>query len=263
MKTLADLEAWFREAGRVLLGYSGGVDSAVLAVVGARVLGADFLAVTGRSASLSAVQAAQAREIAERHQVAVLEVDTDELADPGYRANAPDRCYFCKRELWSRLAGIAGERGFPVIVDGNNLDDLGEHRPGAAAGAERKVRSPYCELGWTKAMVRDAARGLGLSNWAAPAAPCLASRIRYGVEVSEERLGQVEAAEAFLRGLGVAGDLRVRHHGADASIEVDPRMADFVDARWPSVVEALAAIGFRDVRRDPRGYRRGSLLPHA
>lgn len=263
MKTVADLEAWFREAGRVLLGYSGGVDSALLAVVGTRILGPALLAVTGRSASLPATQRARAREIADRHGVALLEIDTHELADPSYRANAPDRCYFCKRELWGRLREIADARGFSLIVDGNNLDDLGEHRPGAAAGAERQVRSPYCELGWTKSDVRAAARALDLAIWDAPAAPCLASRVRYGLEVTAERLAQVEAAEAWLRDLGVEGDLRVRHLGVTATIETIPDMFALLDNHWTAVTVAFGDLGFAEVRRDPRGYRRGSLLPVA
>src|SRR5690606_31549012 len=136
----------------VALGYSGGVDSSVLAVAGRQALGPDrFLAVIGRSASYPAVQYNGARDLAARFDVPLLEIDTYELADPRYQANTPDRCYFCKSELWDRLAEVADARGISVIADGTNADDLGEHRPGLRAAAERQVRSPLAELGWTKA----------------------------------------------------------------------------------------------------------------
>ncbi|MGE0553418.1 MAG: ATP-dependent sacrificial sulfur transferase LarE [Gemmatimonadales bacterium] len=255
-----DLAQWFERHESALLGYSGGVDSAVLAVVGARALGERFLAVLGRSASLSEAQLRQARSLAASHRVPLLELATAELDDSEYRRNAPDRCFFCKRELWSRLSEVARARGLSLVVDGTNADDLGEHRPGHAAGERVGVRSPLAELGWTKARVRDAARGLGLPIWDAPAAPCLASRVRYGVAVTEERLGQVERAEAWLRDRGIEGNLRVRHHGSFARIEVDPPMFARLEAAWAEVTAAFGVFGFERVERDPAGYRRGSLL---
>jgi uncharacterized protein len=146
------------------------------------------------------------------------------------------------------------------VIDGTNADDLGEHRPGLAAASERKVRSPLAELGWTKTQVRTAARNLDIPIWDAPASPCLSSRIRYGIEVTPSRLRQVEAAEEWLRGLGVTGDLRVRHLGAAARIEVDPIHFDLLERRWPEVEQTLLGFGFAAVERDPRGYRRGGLL---
>lgn len=244
-----------------MLGYSGGVDSALLAVAATKSLGRDrFLAVTGRSAAYPEVQWRTAMEIADRFGIPLLEVATDELRDPRYRSNSTDRCYFCKQELWRRLHRVAAERGFDTVIDGTNADDLGDHRPGARAGAEAAVRSPLAELGWTKAMVRQAARALALPTWDAPAAPCLSSRVRYGVEVTPKRLRQVEDAETFLRSIGVAGDLRVRHLGDAASIEVDPAAMALVNSRWPTVVDTLLALGFSRVDLDPDGYRRGSLL---
>jgi uncharacterized protein len=258
------LAGWFREAGTVLLGYSGGVDSAVLAVAGTRALGpGGLLAVIGRSASYPEAQWITARTVAAEAGVRLEEVATGELDDPRYRANAPDRCYFCKAELWTRLGAIARDRGIATVIDGPNLDDLREHRPGRAAGAERSVRSPFVELGWNKTRVREAARHLGLPVWDAPAAPCLSSRIAYGLEVTAGRLRQVELAEAFLRTLGVVGDLRVRHHGGSARIEVRPEMFETVDRQWPAVRAAFTDLGFETVDRDPAGYRRGSLLPIA
>ena len=193
MAELKALQAHLASYGSLALGYSGGVDSSLLAVAARQALGRDhFLAVIGRSASYPAAQYDAARELAARFDVPLLEIDTFELADPRYQANTPDRCYFCKSELWDRLAQVADERGIAVVADGTNADDLGEHRPGLRAASERRVRSPLAELGWTKDDVRAAARELELPIWDAPAAPCLSSRLRYGLAVTPERLRQVE-----------------------------------------------------------------------
>jgi pyridinium-3,5-biscarboxylic acid mononucleotide sulfurtransferase len=261
MSLLPALDAHLASLGRILLGYSGGVDSALLAVSARRSLGRErFLAVIGRSASYPEAQHAQAVALALAHDIPLRELSTAELEDPDYRANSPDRCYFCKRELWRRLGALAVAQGFDVVIDGTNADDLLEHRPGLRAAAERDVRSPLAELGWSKAMVRAAARELGLPLWDAPAAPCLSSRIRYGLEVTPARLRQVELAEAFLRDLGVAGDLRVRHRGDHASVEVTQPMLALVRSHWSDITERFALLGLSRVDLDPRGYRRGGLL---
>jgi uncharacterized protein len=247
--------------GKVLLGYSGGVDSALLAVVASRTLGAErFLAVIGRSPSYPAVQWRAAVDLAARFEVPLLELATLELDDPRYLRNATDRCYFCKSELWHRLSEVARQRGFDTIIDGTNADDLGEHRPGLRAGHEMGIRAPLAELGWNKQAVRAASRALGLPTWDAPAAPCLSSRVRYGLEITVERLRQVEEGEAYLRALGVTGDLRVRHHGSRASLEVAPEQMSLVRSRWEAVRRFFAGIGFESVELDPQGYRRGQLL---
>lgn len=262
MTQLARLESHLGSYGRVLLGYSGGVDSALLAVVATRVLGPGrFLAAIGRSASYPEVQWRVAIELAARFAIPLLEVDTHELADPRYLANPTNRCYFCKSELWRVLGAVAAERGYDVLVDGTNADDLGEHRPGFRAGQERQVRAPLAELGWTKAMVREAAHAQGIPIWDAPAAPCLSSRVAYGLAITPDKLRQVELAEAFLRGLGVQGDLRVRHHGSRARIEVLPAELDKLTGVWGQVEDRFGVLGFPAVELDPRGYRRGSLLP--
>ncbi|HEY5940770.1 MAG TPA: ATP-dependent sacrificial sulfur transferase LarE [Gemmatimonadales bacterium] len=261
MAQLKILRAHLSTMGRVLLGYSGGVDSGLLAVAARQALGRDnFLAVTGRSASYPAVQADAAVELAQRFDIPVLEVDTHELEDPRYLTNSTDRCYFCKSELWTRLHHVAWERGFDTIIDGTNADDLGEHRPGLRAAAEGHIRSPLAELGWTKQDVRAAARDLGLPIWNAPAAPCLSSRVLYGLEITPERLRQVEQGEAYLRSLGVSGDLRVRHLGGKARLEVAPDEMERLRGSWDTIAAVFMELGFAAVELDPAGYRRGGLL---
>src|SRR5881397_2978086 len=185
-----------------LLGYSGGVDSALLAVVLRQELGRDrMLAAVGRSASYPRAQWEAARTLAQQFDVPLLELDTYELEDPNYLANPTNRCFFCKTELWNRLVPLAREHGLAIVCDGTNADDLKQHRPGKAAGDKAGVRSPLAEVGLTKAEIRAASRELGLSTWDAPAAPCLSSRVQYGLSITPLRLRQVEQSEAFLREL--------------------------------------------------------------
>jgi uncharacterized protein len=245
----------------LLVAYSGGVDSAVLALVVRHVLGPDrMLAVLGASPSLARVQRDQAVRIARNHAVPLLEVVTHELDAAGYVANAPDRCYFCKQELWRRLTAVARERGFAAVADGTNADDRTDHRPGRRAGLDWGIVSPLAEAGLTKDDVRALARQLGLPIWDAPAAPCLASRVLYGIAVTPERLGQIEHAETVLRDVGVTGDLRVRHRGAEARIEVAAEQIALVRAHGNRIAARLRDLGFEHVTIDLAGYRRGSLL---
>ena len=261
----APLRQLVRTFPSALVGYSGGVDSALLAVVLRQELGRDrMLAAIGRSASYPLAQWATARRVAERFDVPLIEIATHELEDPSYLANPTNRCFFCKTELWRRLVPVAQARGLAVTCDGTNADDLREHRPGYAAGRAAGIRSPLAEARMTKADIRAAARALGIPVWDAPAAPCLSSRVAYGIAITPRRLGQVEQAEAYLRELGVRGDLRVRYHGGReegrARIEVEPPWVPWLTARLPAVTARLTALGFGAVEVDPRGYRRGSLL---
>jgi uncharacterized protein len=261
MPDLPLLEAHLRGLGRVLLGYSGGVDSALLAVVATRALGPErFLAVIGRSPSYPEVQYRAALAIAKEFAIPLREVDTSEMDDPAYVANPTNRCYFCKHELWARLQRIAAAEGYDAIVDGTNADDLGEHRPGLRAAAEWSVASPLAAAGWRKQDIREAARTIGLPIWDAPAAPCLSSRIRYGLSVTPQRLRQVEDGEAWLRSFGVTGDLRVRHHGDRVRIEVAPDWIAVLRERWIEVEAAFRDLGLQVVELDPAGYRRGSMI---
>jgi uncharacterized protein len=256
------LAAWLRARGSVVVGYSGGVDSAYLAAVALDTLDTDrVLAIIGRSASYPASQWTNAREIADRIGLPVQEVDTDELNDPRYAANPTNRCYFCKSELWTRLAPIARERGFAVVVDGTNASDLGDHRPGAVAAKEAGVRSPLAELGFTKDDIRALSKARGLPSWSQPSSPCLSSRIPYGSAVTPERLRAIERAEAALRELGVTGDLRVRHHGDLARVEMtrDELERWLEPGRQTVIRAAVREAGFARVALDLRGFRSGSL----
>lgn len=256
------LSAWLIESGRIAIGFSGGVDSAYLAVVARRVLGeSGVLAIIGRSASYPAEQWAAARRVATEFDVPVLELDTEELSVPDYVANPSNRCYFCKSELWTKLVPAARARGFDMVADGTNADDLSDHRPGARAALEHRVASPLAELGFTKADIRRASRELGLPTWQQPSSPCLSSRIPYGTGVTRERLKQVERAEAALRALGITGDLRVRYHDDLARVELShSELASWLEPRrMTDVRDAVAAAGFERVAIDLRGFRSGSL----
>jgi uncharacterized protein len=258
---MQSLRALVQQFPSVLLGYSGGVDSALLAVVLRQELGRDrMLAAIGRSASYPDAQWQVARDVAARFDLPLVEIETHELEDEKYLANPTNRCFYCKSELWHQLVPLARARGLAVVCDGTNADDLREHRPGKAAGIAAGVRSPLAEAGLTKAEIRAASRELGLPTWDAPAAPCLSSRVQYGLLITPSRLKQVEQGEAYLRRLGISGDLRVRHLGGAARIEVEPTWIPWLEARREVVSAHLSGLGFAQVEIDPRGYRRGSLL---
>jgi uncharacterized protein len=256
----AALDARLAGLGSVLVAYSGGVDSAFLAVTAARVLGSRSLSVTADSPSYPERHRDLATEIARafnlRHEI----IHTDEMARPEYRANPANRCYYCKHELYTHLSAIARARGFAAIVDGSNADDRGDYRPGRQAAREFGVVSPLDESGLTKADIRSLARRAGMSTWNEPASACLSSRIPYHSEVTDEKLRTIEAAERVLRDLGFR-IFRVRHHDTIARLELgrdeiaralDPDVSETIDRE-------LRRLGYQHVTIDLRGYRLGSL----
>lgn len=254
--------SWFMQRGSVLIGYSGGVDSAYLACVARDALGPErMLAVIGRSASYPDEQWTRARDVAAEFDVPVLEIDTDELNDPHYAANPLNRCYFCKTELWSKLVPVARARELAVVIDGTNHDDLADFRPGAQAAKEHGVESPLAALGFSKEEIRQLSRARGIPTWSQPSSPCLSSRLPHGTAVTSLRLRKVENAERALRALGVTGNLRVRYFGETARIELDAEQLQYWSGadRCEAVRDAVIAAGFQRMEIDPRGFRSGSL----
>jgi uncharacterized protein len=254
------LEDRLRAAGRLVVAYSGGVDSSYLAYAAHRVLGDGALAVTAVSPSLPRHHRAMAERIAADFGIRHRFVATREIDDDGYRANGPDRCYHCKTELFQVLGRLCAECGFDAVAYGVNTDDTGDFRPGHRAAQERGVLSPFLDVGLAKDEIRALSRVAGLPSADLPASACLSSRLPYGTEVTPERLRQVEEGEERLRALGFR-QVRLRHHGQQARIEVGPE--ELARALDPAVaarmVEEIKPLGFRWVSLDLEGYRTGSL----
>ncbi len=249
--------------GRVLVAYSGGVDSAVLLTEAHRVLGDGACGVIARSPSLPEAELRLALELARSRGIAVRVIHTEEMAREEYRANRPDRCYHCKTELFEKLEALAREESWDALAYGAVTDDLGDDRPGMAAAERHRVLAPLLEAGLTKLEIRILARRLKLEVWDKPQSACLASRIPHGSEVTPEKLKQVELGEAALRerfGLRV---VRLRHEGLRARIEVDP--SEIARIQEPGQKEAILTLvrqlGFADMEIDPRGYRRADPMP--
>jgi uncharacterized protein len=246
------------ELDSALIAFSGGVDSTFLLCVAHEVLTERCVALTTTSATTPADDLAEACAIAGSLGATHVVIDTDELAIPGYAENPVNRCWFCKDNLFVICAAEATRRGLATVLDGANLDDLGDHRPGLSAAAGHGVRHPLVEAELTKADIREASRALGLRTWDRPASPCLSSRFPYGTRITVERLGQVAAAERWLREHGLR-ELRVRFHDALARVEVPPADMPAVLGLRTELVDAFRALGFTWVALDLQGFRSGSL----
>jgi uncharacterized protein len=255
---LARLEGVIRPYSSALVAYSGGVDSALVAVVAHRVLGKRALAVTAASPSLPPRERAAAVSFALAHGLAHRVITTDEMDNPEYTANPTNRCYFCKDELFTKLDAIARAEEFAVVLDGFNQDDKSDYRPGHQAAREHATASPLAAAGLGKALVRGVAQKLGLEVWDKPAAACLSSRIPYGTPVTQQALTRIDAGEVVLHGLGFMA-ARVRHHGDLARVEVPPAELEWAFRQREAIVSGLKDAGYLWVTLDLEGYRLGSL----
>lgn len=255
-----ELQAVIRRHGPMAVAYSGGVDSAFLAVAARQALGDDMVCVIAVSPSLAKSEYDGAIAFLEQHDIPFERVHTREMDDERYRANSPERCYYCKDELFSVIEAARSLGRFEKVAYGANVDDTGDHRPGQRAAAERDVVAPLVEAEYDKQMIRETARAMGLEVWDKPAAPCLASRIPYFSPVTRKKLRQVEAAEAVLKESGFR-ECRVRHHGRVARIEVPveehARLRD--PSVWPAIETGVRRAGFESVEVESDGFRSGRL----
>lgn len=230
----------------LIVAFSGGVDSALVLKVAYEVLGSKVLAVTADSPSVPRQEIAEAQRLAKSIGARHLVMTTEEIRNANYVANPADRCYFCKSELYWKLAEIARREQISYVANGTNVDDLGDYRPGLQAAAEYQVVSPLKEAGLTKADVRNLAKRLDLEIWDKPASPCLSSRIPYGMEVTPQKLAAIEAAESYLRELGLV-ELRVRHFGKKARIETHKRAFSVIERNYSQIVQELKTLGFEEI----------------
>jgi uncharacterized protein len=258
MDKLDHLKQIFTNMDSVAVAYSGGIDSTLLLKVAYDCLGDRAVGLTAISASLPAAEREEAAVVARHIGARLVEIESDETGDPRYLTNDTTRCYFCKNNVYEHLIHYAQDHNYQYLVDGTNLDDVGDHRPGRKAAREWGVRSPLQEAGLHKDEIRQIAKELGLPNWNKPAAACLSSRVPYGTPITLEILSQVEQAEVILKRMGLR-QLRVRHHQQVARIEVEPADFQTVVERRAEIVDAFSKLGYNYITLDLAGFRSGSM----
>ncbi|PQV64520.1 hypothetical protein B1R32_10413 [Abditibacterium utsteinense] len=259
---LANLRADLGAMNRIIVAFSGGVDSAFLLKVAREELGERAVAVIGISPSLLPEELQDARKVAQKIGAPLREVETHEIEDENYASNPTNRCYFCKSELFDVLGNLAKNEGFDAVCDGTNLDDMKEWRPGAQAGSEKSVKSPLRDANLSKNEIRELSRELGLPTWDKPAMPCLSSRIPYGQSVTREALHRIGRAEVWLREKGLR-EVRVRHYlegdAPQARLEIAPAEMEFALGFWSEIGPQLRQWGFESILLDLEGYKRGKM----
>lgn len=255
---IENLEKLIQSYEKVIVGFSAGVDSTLVSFIASKVLGENALIVLARTETILDEDVNLAKEIARKFNFNYREIEYNELEIKNYAENPVNRCYFCKSELYSRLLHLAVQENVKYILDGANLDDLGDYRPGRLAAKEKEIKSPLIECGFTKKDVREAALILGLPNYDKPAAPCLSSRIPYGTPIDKKSLEMIANGERFLHQMGFK-NVRVRHFGNKARLEVDKEMIDILQHQLENVKKYFRKIGYNKVEVDPEGFASGKL----